>query len=69
MFRIAIDRELCSGFAACVEDAPEIFELDTSGTATLLVTETDDERALEAAADCPMNAIAVFDAETGELVA
>ena len=69
MFRIEIDRELCSGFASCVQDAPEIFELDTSGTATLLVTETDDERALEAAADCPMNAIVVVDADTCETVA
>ena len=68
MFRVEIDRDLCSGFAACVDDAPEIFKLDDSGTATLLVSETDDERALQAAADCPMAAIAVFDATSGELV-
>jgi ferredoxin len=61
MFRIEIDRELCSGFASCVQDAPEIFELDTSGTATLRVKETDDERAREAAANCPMNAIAIVE--------
>ena len=66
MFRIEIDRELCSGFASCVQDAPEIFELDTSGKATLRVKETDDEGALGAAANCPMNAIAVFDADTGD---
>lgn len=69
MLRVEIDRELCSGFASCVDDAPEIFELDSSGKAKLLVTETDDERALEAAADCPMSAITVLDAETGDLVA
>jgi ferredoxin len=69
MFRIEIDRDLCSGFASCVQDSPEIFELDTSGKATLRVTETDDERALGAAANCPMNAIAVFDRDTGDLVA
>ncbi len=67
MFRVEIDRDLCSGFAACVDDAPEIFKLDDSGTATVLVPETDDERALQAAADCPMAAITVFDAESGEL--
>lgn len=69
MFRIEIDRELCSGFASCVQEAPEIFELDPSGKATLLVQKTDDERALSAAAGCPMNAIAVFDVDTGDSVA
>ncbi len=69
MFRIEIDRELCSGFASCVQEAPEVFELDTSGTATLLVQQTDDERVLSAAAGCPMNAIAVIDLDTGDPVA
>ena len=68
MFRLDIDRDLCSGFGACVDAAPEIFKLDDAGTATLLVPETDDERVLKAAADCPMAAIAVFDAESGKLV-
>jgi len=68
MFRVEIDRDLCSGFASCVDEAPEIFKLDDSGTAIVLVPETDDERALKAAAGCPMAAIAVFDVESGELV-
>ena len=68
MFRVDIDSDLCSGFAACVDVAPEIFKLDDSGTATLLVPETDDQRALKAAKDCPMAAITVFDAESGERV-
>jgi ferredoxin len=68
MFRVDIDSDLCSGFGSCVDDAPEIFRLDDSGTAALLVPETDDKRVLKAAADCPMAAIAVFDAESGELV-
>ena len=69
MFRVDIDSDLCSGFAACVDVAPEIFKLDDSGTATLLVPETDDKRALKAAGDCPMAAITVLDAESGERVA
>ena len=69
MFRVDIDRDLCSGFGSCVDDAPEIFKLDNSGTAALLVPETDDERVLQAAADCPMAAIAVFDAGSGARVA
>ncbi|HEY5159859.1 MAG TPA: ferredoxin [Gaiellaceae bacterium] len=68
MFRVDIDSDLCSGFGSCVDDAPEIFRLDDSGTAALLVPETDDKRVLKAAVDCPMAAIAVFDAESGELV-
>ncbi len=27
-YRVAIDRSLCSGFALCVEDAPDVFALD-----------------------------------------
>jgi ferredoxin len=69
MFRIEIDRELCSGFASCVTDAPEIFELDSSGTAALRVAETGDERVLAAAAGCPMGAITVYDGESGDRVA
>jgi ferredoxin len=69
MFRPEVDRELCSGFAACVGDAPEIFKLDDSGKATVLVDATGDRRVLDAARDCPMNAIAVFDTESGDRVA
>ena len=31
MYRIVIDRSLCSGFGACAELAPDIFELDDGG--------------------------------------
>jgi ferredoxin len=51
-----------------VDDAPEVFELDSSGTSTLRLTETDDEKVLTAAAGCPMSAISVFDAGSGERV-
>jgi ferredoxin len=61
MFRVVVDRDLCSGFASCVDDAPGIFELDNEGKARVLVAETDDEHALKAAADCPMAAISVID--------
>ena len=59
MFRVEIDSDLCSGFASCVDDAPEVFKLDDSGKATVLIPETDDERALKAARDCPMAAMRV----------
>ena len=35
MYRILIDRSLCSGFGACAELAPEIFEVDDGGLVSL----------------------------------
>jgi ferredoxin len=68
MYRIGVDRQLCSGFGSCVEAAPKVFELDRSGIASLLVSENGDDTLLEAARSCPMGAIAVFDSESGEQV-
>jgi len=68
MYRIEIDRQLCSGFGSCVETAPGVFELDRSGTATLLVEASDDQAVVEAGKSCPMGAIAVFETETGKQV-
>jgi ferredoxin len=68
-YRIVIDRALCSGFGACAEHTPDLIELDRSGVATLRTGETDDEAILDAAAACPMGAIAVYWTETGEQAA
>ncbi len=68
MYRIEIDRQLCSGFGSCLEAAPRLFELDRSGIASLLASESEDTAALEAARSCPMGAIAVFNRENGEQV-
>ena len=66
--RIVIDRSLCSGFGTCAELAPHLYEVGADGVAAVRVGETDDPAALEAAAQCPMGAIAVYD-ETGEQAA
>jgi ferredoxin len=63
VYQIVIDRSLCSGFGACAELAPEIFELDDGGTATVRIGETDDPIALDAASACPMAAITVLERE------
>ena len=68
MYRIEVDRELCSGFGSCIDAAPQVFELDSSGVASLLVSESEDGAALEAARSCPMGAIAVFERESGQQV-
>jgi ferredoxin len=62
MYKIEIDRSLCSGFGTCAEMAPEIFELDASGTASVRRGESDDPAVLEASAACPMAAITVKEA-------
>ena len=61
MYRIVIDRSLCSGFGACAELAPTIFELDGEGLASVRVGTTDDATVLDASAACPMAAISVIE--------
>jgi ferredoxin len=61
MYRIQIDRTLCSGFGACAELAPEVIEVGADGLATLRAGLTSDPAVLEAAAACPMAAITVVE--------
>jgi ferredoxin len=68
-FRVVVDRSLCSGFGSCEELAPTIFEVDPSGIAAARTSHTDDSAVLDAASSCPMAAISVFDAETGDQLA
>ena len=63
MYKIVIDRSLCSGFGACAEIAPDVFEVDDGGTATVRVGRSDDPAVLDAAAACPMAAIQVIEQE------
>ena len=68
-YKIVIDRSLCSGFGTCAEMAPHIFEVAGDGIASARVGESDDQAVLEAAAGCPMGAIAVYDLASGEQAA
>ncbi|MGZ4302051.1 MAG: ferredoxin [Gaiellaceae bacterium] len=61
MYKILIDRSLCSGFGACADLAPDIFELDSGGTASVRVGTTDDPAVHDAAAACPMAAITIVE--------
>jgi ferredoxin len=63
MYRIVIDRSLCSGFGSCAELAPEVFEVDGSGLASLRIGTSNDRAVLEAANACPMAAITVVEEE------
>lgn len=57
---ITIDAGECIGYGRCVDLAPELFVLD-GGTATVVTAETDDPAALDAASECPMDAIVVIE--------
>ncbi len=61
MYRIEIDRSLCSAYGTCIDVAPELFELSDDLIARARVGETDAEAAVEAASACPMGAIRVVD--------
>lgn len=61
MYRIEIDRSLCSGFGTCAQIAPKSIRLAGDGLAEPEEGATDDDAVLEAAASCPMGAIIVRD--------
>ena len=61
MYRIVIDQSLCSGFGACADLAPEIFEVDDGGLVSMRVGTSDDPAVLDAADACPMAAITVLE--------
>ncbi len=63
MYRIQIDRSLCSGFGACAELAPDVLEVGRDGIASIRVGSTSDPAVLRAADACPMAAITVFEEE------
>ena len=64
--RIEVDRALCIGSGDCVDTAPDVFQLDDEEKA--VVVDPDGAPAddiLEAAQNCPVDAIIVTD-EDGE---
>lgn len=65
--KIKIVRDECIGDGACCDDAPNTFELDDDGIAVVKAGSTDShDTILEAARNCPTDAIVVEDAATGK---
>jgi ferredoxin len=65
---IEIDRELCYGFGDCVSSAPEVFDLDNEDKAVVIDPDglgRDD--ILQAAQNCPVDAIILVDEDGGQL--
>jgi ferredoxin len=63
MYRLSIDRTLCSGYGVCEALAPDIFELDDEGLAVLRTGVSEDEAVREACDNCPSGAISLAEAE------
>ena len=70
-YRIQVDPHVCVGSGVCTGMAREYFEYSKDDKVSKPVAEivTADEIVLEAAECCPMEAIAVTDAESGEVLA
>jgi ferredoxin len=65
--KVHIDPAVCIGNGMCREVAPQSFKREDGGQSTAVSGPTDDAEAiLEAAEVCPVGAITVHDAETGE---
>ena len=65
--RIEIDRDACAACDICRETAPSTFEIDAEAKAAVKDPEGDPrEVIIRAAEGCPMNAITVFDGDSGE---
>ena len=64
-----VDRDVCVGNAGCVAITPAVFALDDNMQSTVIDSDSAMwELVLEAASDCPVGAISVADAETGEIL-
>jgi ferredoxin len=60
-----IDRDACTGTAACAVVAPKVFEIDDEGIAVVVDPNGADEETLwEAAERCPWKAVILEDGAT-----
>jgi ferredoxin len=68
-YQIEILRDVCIGAASCVAIAPETFGLDDENKVVIVESDWDEEDIILAAAQsCPVFAIIVKDAETGQQI-
>ncbi|MFF3174975.1 MULTISPECIES: ferredoxin [unclassified Streptomyces] len=66
---VEVDRSVCIGSGMCVNHAPDGFRLDSARQSHPVDPETDaNERVLAAAEGCPVEAITVALADSGEVV-
>ncbi|NUO59270.1 MAG: ferredoxin [Hamadaea sp.] len=69
MWTVRVERSQCIGSAMCVGVARDRFKLDADDRSVPVTSPIEpDERVRDAAANCPMEAIELRDATTGELI-
>lgn len=68
--KIVADKNICISAASCVAMAPKHFKLDENGKVEVIDAGTTDydQDAVNAAMSCPVLAITIIDAETGEKI-
>lgn len=67
--RIVIERDLCVGFAQCVDVAEEAFAVDDDDAVTFVEPEeVERERLIQACKACPVEALKVFDPDGNQLI-
>ena len=65
--RVRVDHQACVGNAMCEAIAPKVFKLNDNRQSEVVDPAADTEaKIIEAAENCPVSAIFVEDAETGE---
>ena len=65
--RVSVDHDICVGNAMCETYAPKVFVLNDDRQSEAKYPDADtEENILEAAENCPVSAIKVVDADTGE---
>ena len=65
--RVSVDHNVCVGNSMCETTAPKVFVLNDDRQSEAVDPDGDtEENILEAAENCPVSAITVVDAETGE---
>ena len=68
--KITINADECIGDSVCTDEAPNTFEVNDDGIAVVLENSTDDrDTILNAANNCPTEAILVKDKASGEKLA
>jgi ferredoxin len=65
--QISIDKDQCVGNQRCIKVAEGVFRADANGQSDVVdPTAATEEAIIEAGYSCPVAAISVVDAETGE---
>jgi ferredoxin len=66
--QIDVDRTLCFGFGDCVDTAPRVFKLDEENKAVVIDPAADGvDIIVEAAQNCPVDAIIIRDAQGAQI--